>query len=319
MLPIDPGDGQGRYLPAGRWPPAPPEGAPDDGQSRHGTGPRGLSRAASARRHPAEAAERHRARPGDGARRHDHPARRGRLGRPAGPARQRLLLGRVDRANPRLGHRRPRPAARPAGRARGHPAVGAAAGPATPVHRRHRGPAAAGQLRRDRADFVPCFTSVQRLTSLGGRRRAGPARRGPARGVPVRRQRTAVAARGRRPGRAARGGPGGGLASGCRPGSAWPSTPTARPASRSTRSPSATWPGSTEPRRGTATIGASATPRPSRSPCSTRRGPGCGGCASSAPPPAPGCRSPTGARAWSSRSPSTTRPASPPTGPSSAR
>jgi hypothetical protein len=39
MLPIDPGDGQGRYLPGGRWPPAPPEGAPDDGQSRHGIGP----------------------------------------------------------------------------------------------------------------------------------------------------------------------------------------------------------------------------------------------------------------------------------------
>jgi SseB protein N-terminal domain len=39
MLPIDPGDGQGRYLPGGRWPPAPPEGAPDDGQSRHSIGP----------------------------------------------------------------------------------------------------------------------------------------------------------------------------------------------------------------------------------------------------------------------------------------
>ena len=39
MLPIDPGDGQGRYLPGGRRPPAPPEGAPDDGQSRHGIGP----------------------------------------------------------------------------------------------------------------------------------------------------------------------------------------------------------------------------------------------------------------------------------------
>jgi hypothetical protein len=39
MLPIDPGDGQGRYLPGGRWPPAPPEGAPDDGKSRHGIGP----------------------------------------------------------------------------------------------------------------------------------------------------------------------------------------------------------------------------------------------------------------------------------------
>jgi hypothetical protein len=38
MLPIDPGDGQGRYLPGGRRPPAPPEGAPDD-QSRHGIGP----------------------------------------------------------------------------------------------------------------------------------------------------------------------------------------------------------------------------------------------------------------------------------------
>jgi SseB protein N-terminal domain len=39
MLPIDPGDGQGRYLPGGRRPPAPPEGAPDDGQSRHSIGP----------------------------------------------------------------------------------------------------------------------------------------------------------------------------------------------------------------------------------------------------------------------------------------
>src|SRR3984885_9647284 len=39
MLPIDPGDGQGRSLPGGRRPPAPPEGAPDDGQSRHGIGP----------------------------------------------------------------------------------------------------------------------------------------------------------------------------------------------------------------------------------------------------------------------------------------
>ena len=38
MLPIDPGDGQGRYLPGGRWPPIPPEGAPD-GQGRHGIGP----------------------------------------------------------------------------------------------------------------------------------------------------------------------------------------------------------------------------------------------------------------------------------------
>ncbi len=38
MLPIDPRDGQGRYLPGGR-PPVPPEGAPDDGQSRHGIGP----------------------------------------------------------------------------------------------------------------------------------------------------------------------------------------------------------------------------------------------------------------------------------------
>ena len=38
MLPIDPGDGQGRYLPGGRRPPAPTEGAPD-GQSRHGIGP----------------------------------------------------------------------------------------------------------------------------------------------------------------------------------------------------------------------------------------------------------------------------------------
>jgi hypothetical protein len=36
MLPIDPRDGQGRYLPGGS-PPVPPEGAPD-GQSRHGTG-----------------------------------------------------------------------------------------------------------------------------------------------------------------------------------------------------------------------------------------------------------------------------------------
>jgi hypothetical protein len=39
MLPIDPGDGQGRYLPGGHRPPAPPEGAPDDGKSRHGIGP----------------------------------------------------------------------------------------------------------------------------------------------------------------------------------------------------------------------------------------------------------------------------------------
>jgi hypothetical protein len=39
MFPIDPGDGQGRYLPGGRRPPAPPEGAPDDGKSRHGIGP----------------------------------------------------------------------------------------------------------------------------------------------------------------------------------------------------------------------------------------------------------------------------------------
>jgi hypothetical protein len=45
MLPIDPGDGQGRYLPGSRWPPVPSEGAPD-GQSRHGTGP------AAARAHP---------------------------------------------------------------------------------------------------------------------------------------------------------------------------------------------------------------------------------------------------------------------------
>ena len=36
MLPIDPRDGQGSYLPGGR-PPVPPEGAPD-GQSRHGIG-----------------------------------------------------------------------------------------------------------------------------------------------------------------------------------------------------------------------------------------------------------------------------------------
>jgi hypothetical protein len=36
MLPIDPRDGQGRYLPGGN-PPVPPEGAPD-GQGRHGTG-----------------------------------------------------------------------------------------------------------------------------------------------------------------------------------------------------------------------------------------------------------------------------------------
>ena len=103
---------------------------------------------------------------------------------------------------------------------------------------------------------------------------------------------------------------------GCRPASAWRSTPTARPASRCTRSPSATWPGSTSAARPPS---ASATPRPSRLPCSPRCGPGCGGCASCAPPPAPGSRSPTGARAWSSRSPSTTRPASPLTGPSSAR
>jgi hypothetical protein len=41
MLPIDPGDGQGRYLPGGRRPPASPEGAPD-GQSRHGIGPAGV-------------------------------------------------------------------------------------------------------------------------------------------------------------------------------------------------------------------------------------------------------------------------------------
>ena len=39
MLPIDPRDGQGRYLPEGHRPPAPPEGAPDDGKSRHGIGP----------------------------------------------------------------------------------------------------------------------------------------------------------------------------------------------------------------------------------------------------------------------------------------
>jgi hypothetical protein len=39
MLPIDPRDGQGRYLPGGHRPPAPPEGAPDDGKSRHGIGP----------------------------------------------------------------------------------------------------------------------------------------------------------------------------------------------------------------------------------------------------------------------------------------
>ena len=38
MLPIDPRDGQGRYLPGGHWPPVPPEGAPD-GQGRHGIGP----------------------------------------------------------------------------------------------------------------------------------------------------------------------------------------------------------------------------------------------------------------------------------------
>ena len=38
MLPIDPGDGQGRYLLGSRWPPDPPEGAPD-GQGRHGIGP----------------------------------------------------------------------------------------------------------------------------------------------------------------------------------------------------------------------------------------------------------------------------------------
>ena len=37
MLPIDPRDGQGRYLPGGS-PPVPPEGAPD-GQGRHGIGP----------------------------------------------------------------------------------------------------------------------------------------------------------------------------------------------------------------------------------------------------------------------------------------
>src|SRR6202034_891642 len=39
MFPIDPGDGQGRYLPGGRRPPAPPEGARDDGKSRHRIGP----------------------------------------------------------------------------------------------------------------------------------------------------------------------------------------------------------------------------------------------------------------------------------------
>jgi hypothetical protein len=37
MLPIDPRDGQGRYLPGGRRPPVPSEGTPE-GQSRHGIG-----------------------------------------------------------------------------------------------------------------------------------------------------------------------------------------------------------------------------------------------------------------------------------------
>ena len=85
-------------------------------------------------------------------------------GAACGIRRQQVLLGRVDRADPRLGRRRPRPAARPAGRARRHPALGAAAGPAPPVHRRHRDPAAAGRVPETDTDFVPCFTSVQRLT-----------------------------------------------------------------------------------------------------------------------------------------------------------
>ena len=50
MLPIDPGDGQGRYLPGGRWPPDPPKARPmAKAVMVSGCG---RPRSASARRHP---------------------------------------------------------------------------------------------------------------------------------------------------------------------------------------------------------------------------------------------------------------------------
>ena len=91
-------------------------------------------------------------------------------------------------------------------------------------------------------DFVPCFTSVQRLTawvdaadspSRRARRRSPSSPRacgaGSGRATPGR-CRTSWSPPPASPG-------------GCPPGSASPSTPTARTAFPSTRSPSATWPG----------------------------------------------------------------------------
>ena len=193
-------------------------------------------------------------------------------------------------------HRRPRSAARPARRARRHPAVGAAAGPAPPVHRRHRGPAPARRLPETETDFVPCFTTVQRLTAwaddvepdprgggpleefrFGGSgrqwQRAGDARVVPHVVVPA----AGLARR---------------LPAGARPG-AQPRRRARPPALPGVRQ----LPGQARP----AGLGHDRPrPPPDRAARPAQRGPGpaARGCASSAPPPAPGCRSPTGARAW---------------------
>ncbi len=130
---------------------------------------------------------RHCAPSGDGERRHDHPARCRRLGRHAGGGsaapRRRLLLVRGDRAGTGRGRRGPRRSCPACSPSSPPPGSGCRCRPA--AARSPTAPRCGSRWSATRTtEFVPCFTSVQRLTAWAdladaahaSRRRAGDAR-----------------------------------------------------------------------------------------------------------------------------------------------
>ncbi len=205
MLPIDPSDGPGSFLP-GDQPPSPPKAA------RWQTATPGT-------RMPRAAAHRYCAPSGDGERRHDHPSRRRRLGRHqrnGGPQPRRRYSSceAIERALAAV-------VAEPR-RLPGLLTELATTRLWVPLPDRRR-PFTDGAAVRlpligyQDTEFVPCFTSVQRLTAWADL--ADAAR---------------PAGRGRRAGRCRTSWcPPRAWPDGCRPASGWRSTPTASPACRS--------------------------------------------------------------------------------------
>ena len=191
MLSIDPGDDPGSFLP-GDQPPVPAEGAPagEDRQAGHAVIlPRARSRTLCPCRRWRTAARSSGPGPSPG-------AARGTAGSAAVIRRTALFLVRGDRAGPGRGRREPRrscPACSPSS-----PPPGCGSRCPTGSGRSPTGPRCGSRSSATRAtEFVPCFTSVQRLTAWADPADAATQRAGDARTVPHRR------GAGRGPGRAA--------------------------------------------------------------------------------------------------------------------